>query len=149
MFLNYRPKDPHPIGPTTKTEEPKHFQHRNKCIHVKKLAMKHVNNFLLKTLKLKDPPCTRKDQVVEVWEKLFPKVKEAQFHSESAYILAFLKQNKFVKSTVKELTLKDVNGFLMKTLKMKKKPATTNADMIPAWERLFPEVVRTLQKRSE
>ena len=39
-----------------------------------KLSLKIVNAYLMDKLKLKEKPCTRRKDLVSVWEKLFPKL---------------------------------------------------------------------------
>jgi len=40
----------------------------------------------------------------------------------------------------KELTLKAVNGYLMKKLNLKEKPAKTKGDVINVWDRYLPQL---------
>ena len=103
-----------------------------------------MNAYLRKTLKLKEDPVKSKSDVVETWEKLFPKIMRLRFDFQTAHIFEFLKK----KNLISKLRLKDFNDFLKKTLKLESDPATiTNITQV--WDELLPKVMETLSQSDE
>ena len=114
----------------------------------RKLRLLDVNAYLRKTLKLKEDPVKSKSDVVETWEKLFPKIMRLRFDFQTAHIFEFLKKKNLISKRRSKLRLKDVNDFLKKTLKLESDPATiTNITQV--WDELLPKVMETLSQSDE
>jgi len=90
----------------------------------RELRFLDVNAYLRKTLKLKEDPVKSKSDVVETWERLFPKIMQLQFDFQTAHIFKFLKKKNLISKRRSKLRLNDVNDFLKKTLKLESDPAT-------------------------
>ena len=114
----------------------------------RKLRLLDVNAYLRKTLKLKEDPVKSKSDVVETWERLFPKIMQLQFDFQTAHIFKFLKKKNLISKRRSKLRLKDVNDFLKKTLNLESDPATTT-NVTQVWGTLLPKVMETLSQSDE
>jgi len=84
----------------------------------RKLSLLDVNVYFRKTLKLKEDSVKSKSDVVESWDRLFPKIMRLQLGFQTAHIFEFLKNKNLISKRSLNLELKDVNDFLKKTLKV-------------------------------
>ena len=114
----------------------------------RELRFLDVNAYLRKTLKLKEDPVKSKSDVVETWERLFPKIMQLQFDFQTAHIFKFLKKKNLISQRRSKLRLKDVNDFLKKTLRLQSDLATITS-ITQVWEKLLPKVMDTLRQSDE
>ena len=114
----------------------------------KKLRLLDINSYLRRTLKLKEDPIKSKSEVVETWEKLFPKIMRLRFELQTTHFMEFLKKQDFLSKRVQKLRLKHINDFLQQTLKLESAPATIT-DVIQVRETLLPKVMEALNQAEE
>ena len=90
-----------------------------------------------------------KSDVVETWEKLFPKIMRLRFDFQTAHIFEFLKKKNLISKRRSNLRLKDVNDFLKKTLKLLESDPATITNITQVWDELLPKVMETLSQSDE